>query len=49
MLYNERDFNILCVRGAKAIVRAKENEKLKGKRKENYSIKGIKKYTSGLG
>lgn len=31
------------------MVRAKENEKLKGKRKENYSIKGIKKYTSGLG
>ncbi|GMP71983.1 hypothetical protein CsSME_00030193 [Camellia sinensis var. sinensis] len=40
VLYNERDFNVLCVRG--------ENEKLTVKRKKNYSIKGIKKYTSGM-
>ncbi|GMQ02663.1 hypothetical protein CsSME_00048781 [Camellia sinensis var. sinensis] len=36
VIHNEWDFNVLCVRGAKA------NKKLIGKGKENYSGKGIK-------
>ncbi|GMP65728.1 hypothetical protein CsSME_00026406 [Camellia sinensis var. sinensis] len=34
VIHNERDFNVLCVRGA--------NKKLKGKGKKNYSRKRIK-------